>query len=145
MAIQLHTIQWSRLAADEQQRLLRRPVFDQPGLAERVSATVSVGRSPSVPRNCRLGSIASSPRSTDGAATFMARPPMSDMEVVTLTPSSVVRSFCLFCASSHCRYVSSSYTGPMTAWWSGELNSSSPNSVHLTSRAIAASSRPRAW
>jgi histidinol dehydrogenase len=38
MAIQLHTIQWSRLAADEQQRLLRRPVFDQPGLADSVTA-----------------------------------------------------------------------------------------------------------
>jgi len=37
MAIELHTIHWSRLAADEQQRLLRRPVFNQAGLADSVA------------------------------------------------------------------------------------------------------------
>ena len=37
MPIELQTIQWSGLGADEQQRLLRRPVFDQPGLAESVT------------------------------------------------------------------------------------------------------------
>jgi histidinol dehydrogenase len=37
MPIELQTIQWSGLSADEQQGLLRRPVFDQPGLAESVT------------------------------------------------------------------------------------------------------------
>ena len=34
MPIELQTIQWSSLSADAQQRLLRRPVFDQPGLVK---------------------------------------------------------------------------------------------------------------
>jgi histidinol dehydrogenase len=37
MPIELQTIQWSSLSADAQQRLLRRPVFNQPGLAESVT------------------------------------------------------------------------------------------------------------
>jgi histidinol dehydrogenase len=37
MAIAMQTIQWSQLAADAQQRLLRRPAFDQPGLADSVA------------------------------------------------------------------------------------------------------------
>jgi len=37
MALDLQTIQWSRLTQDERRRLLRRPVFDQSGLAESVA------------------------------------------------------------------------------------------------------------
>ena len=37
MSFELQTIRWSSLAADEQRQLLRRPVSDQPGLAEAVS------------------------------------------------------------------------------------------------------------
>jgi histidinol dehydrogenase len=37
MPVKLQMIQWSSLTADEQQRLLRRPVFDQSGLAESVA------------------------------------------------------------------------------------------------------------
>ena len=37
MAIEMQTIQWSQLASDAQQELFRRPVFDQPGLADSVS------------------------------------------------------------------------------------------------------------
>jgi len=37
MAIELQTIQWSQLAANERQRLLRRPVFSQAGLADSVA------------------------------------------------------------------------------------------------------------
>jgi histidinol dehydrogenase len=45
MAIELQTIQWSQLAAEQRRRLLRRPVFDQPGLADSVADTLRQVRS----------------------------------------------------------------------------------------------------
>jgi histidinol dehydrogenase len=40
MPIELQSYQWSKLSVEERQRLLRRPVFDQPGLSESVAQII---------------------------------------------------------------------------------------------------------